>query len=74
DLNAEVSAQGPQGLRLVGLQNPVALHAGQVTALKLFARAPRKALEGEVMPLVFEVNVPQSAELQSRYESIFVGP
>ncbi len=45
DLSVRISASGPEGLRLVGAEEPIQIHNGGVTPAMVFVKVPKKNLE-----------------------------
>ncbi len=74
ELQARISAEGPEGMRLVGAEQPVALKPGRVTSHTLFVRIPRERLQAERIPLIIRVETLEEPKVSVEYESMFFGP
>jgi cytochrome c oxidase accessory protein FixG len=76
DLSVTISASGPEGLRLVGADEPVTIRHGAVTPAIVFVKVPKKDLTQEQEPLRFRVTAtrPDGQVIQSDRDSIFIGP
>jgi cytochrome c oxidase accessory protein FixG len=76
ELMVTIRASGPEGLKVLGAEEPVKIHHGGVTPAAVFVKIPRKNLTAEMSPLVFEVEAkrPNGQIVGSRRESIFIGP
>ena len=75
-LSVRISAAGPDGLTLIGAEEPVSIHAGGVTSAFVFVKVPRRNLQREQEPLSFRVEAtrPDGQVIQSERTSLFVGP
>ena len=76
ELDVHISANGPEGLVLVGADKPVTARRGNVTPRDVFVRVPRKNLSAESIPVVFHIKGvgKDGVEYQSDRESVFIGP
>ena len=75
DVMVRVTATGPEGLVLVGVDEPVSARQGNVTAAIVFARVPRDNVTAESIPIVFEIETEAEGQLySSQRESVFIGP
>ena len=75
-LMVRISASGPDGLDLVGADEPVHIHEGGVTPAVVFVKVPKKSLTGEREPIVFQVEAtrPNGQVVKSERISVFIGP
>nr|VFK36665.1 MAG: cytochrome c oxidase accessory protein FixG [Candidatus Kentron sp. SD]VFK40184.1 MAG: cytochrome c oxidase accessory protein FixG [Candidatus Kentron sp. SD]VFK79081.1 MAG: cytochrome c oxidase accessory protein FixG [Candidatus Kentron sp. SD] len=74
-IDVRVSAAGPAGLVLTDMEKPITAHGSTVTSTTVFARVPRKNLNGESNPIIFRIDgALDSNAFSSERESIFVGP
>ncbi len=75
-LSVRIAASGPQGLKLLGADAEVTIHAGGVTPAMVFAKVPRKSLTAEQEPIVFRVEAtrPNGQVVSSERTSVFIGP
>jgi polyferredoxin len=76
DLALEITATGPEPLELIGADDPVTVEHGGVTRAVVFARVPRKYLEAETQPIVFQVagTNGEGELISSDRASMFIGP
>ena len=75
DTQIKVSATGPEGLVLVGVDELVSARQGNVTAAIVFARVPRDIMTTESVPIVFKIETEAEGQLfSSQRESVFIGP
>ena len=76
ELKVRVSVTGPQGLVLVGADEPITIHAGGVTPAEVFLKVPRANLTREQEPIRFRVEAvrPNGQVIKSERISVFVGP
>jgi polyferredoxin len=76
DLALEITASGPEPLELMGADDPVMVERGGVTRAVVFARVPRKYLEAETQPIVFQVagTNGEGELISSDRASMFIGP
>ena len=75
DVEVRISAEGPEGLVLVGAEKPVAAGRGGVTPKVILARVPRKSLQGDSEPIVFRVEtLGMDSAYASEKTSVFIGP
>nr|VFJ42533.1 MAG: cytochrome c oxidase accessory protein FixG [Candidatus Kentron sp. DK] len=75
DVEARISATGPDGFRLINARPVITARASTVTPATVFARIPRKNLASESLPVTFRIEGSLGAkEFVSERESIFVGP
>lgn len=70
----EVSAQGPEGLKLVGAEEPLQINSGKLLSHTVFIRIPRSALEQSRTPISIQVRNAQNPEDSVTYESAFFSP
>jgi cytochrome c oxidase accessory protein FixG len=75
DSMVKISATGPEGLVLVGVDELVPARQGNVTAAIVFARVPRENIKAESVPIVFKIETEAEGQLfSSQRESVFIGP
>ncbi|MCP3869318.1 MAG: cytochrome c oxidase accessory protein CcoG [Gammaproteobacteria bacterium] len=76
DMDVQLSVSGPQGVRMVGADEPVTSRHGKVTPRTLFVRVPREYVLEESRPIVFraEGRDAQGQLFISERESVFFGP
>ena len=76
DLALKITANGPEPLELVGVDEPVTAKRGEVTRAVVFARLPRQHLEAETQQIVFQVagTNGEGQLLSNERESMFIGP
>lgn len=76
DLSVTISADGPEGLQLVGAEEPVSIRHGAVTPAMVFVKVPAKQLTQEQVPVRFRVEAigPNGQVIRSERESVFIGP
>ena len=76
DVKVTISATGPEGLLLVGADRPISASRSRVTSATVFARVPRKNLDGERQPIVFRIDTVDGDgnEFFSERENVFIGP
>jgi cytochrome c oxidase accessory protein FixG len=76
DLSVTISASGPEGLRLVGADEPVTIRHGTVTPAMVFVKVPKKDLAQEHEPIRFRVEAtrPNGQVIRSERDSVFIGP
>ena len=73
-LAATLDVAGPEGMVLVGAEEPVNVRPSGVTAHTLFVRLPRDAAHAGSRSLVFEVEALGSQALRATARGAFVGP
>ena len=76
DMDVTISATGPEGLVIIGADQPVSAGRGKVTPRTLFVRVPRQSLQQESEPIIFRGEA-QDAEgmlFVTERESVFIGP
>ncbi|MCF6282160.1 MAG: cytochrome c oxidase accessory protein CcoG [Candidatus Polarisedimenticolaceae bacterium] len=76
DLKVKVTATGPEGLVLVGVDKPVKARHGNVTPRVVFVRIPRKNLSQSTESIVFTIEgLNTNGEFFSaERKSVFIGP
>jgi cytochrome c oxidase accessory protein FixG len=74
-LSVRISASGPEGLALMGADEPVPIHEGGVTPAVVFAKVPKRNLTREQEPIVFRVEATRSngQVVDSERTSVFIG-
>ena len=76
ELPVTISATGPEGLKLVGAEEPVRARPSTVTPKIVYVRVPKANLHEESVPIEFHVSAPGPGgkRLESSRESVFIGP
>ncbi len=74
DIPVQLSAEGPEGMRLIGADEPLVAEGGKVTLYQVFIRVPANKLVSENMPVTFTVTGVDAPELGAIYNSAFFGP
>jgi len=76
DLSVTISVSGPEGLQLVGAEEPVTIQHGTVTPAMVFVKLPRKDLAQERETIRFRVEAvrPNGQVVRSERDSVFIGP
>jgi len=76
ELAVRISVSGPEGLKLIGAEVPVVIHAGGVTPAMVFVKVPRRHLKKAQEPIRFRVEAtrPDGLVVESERTSVFVGP
>ncbi len=74
DHRVRVTATGPEGLILETSEQPLTAESGRVTNFTVFVRVPRRQLDTDVQPVIFEVESIDQEGVNAAYESMFVGP
>lgn len=76
DIAVTIRATGPQGLKLVGVDEPLIARHGRVTPRTVFVRVPRQNIVEESASIRFYVEGRSSdgSVLSSERESVFFGP
>jgi len=73
-LAIRLSVEGPEGLTLHGIDNPLTTRPGGVTTYTAFLRLPDAALSGSRSSVRFRAEVVGEERLFATYESMFFGP
>ena len=76
ELQVKITATGPEGLVLVGADKQVTARRGNVTPRVVFVRIPRKMLDQDTLPVVFNIEGVDSegTRYSSDRKSVFIGP
>ncbi|WP_210394912.1 cytochrome c oxidase accessory protein CcoG [Motiliproteus sediminis] len=75
DADVDITVSGPQGLVLVGADEPISARHGQVSSRTVFVRVPPEQLVSESTPLSFSVTTVYKGErFTSQRDSVFIGP
>jgi len=76
DLMVGISASGPEGMKLIGADEPVEAKPGTVSPAIVFVKVPRKGVTAEQEEITFRVEAQQSdgTKVKSERESVFIGP
>lgn len=76
DRNAKVKlsvVNGPEGMRVIGLDKPLSLREGGVTAHTVFIRIPKKNLHASRITIIFRAEMPGKKSVVE-YKSMFFSP
>jgi cytochrome c oxidase accessory protein FixG len=75
-ITVNISATGPEGLVLVGAEEPVDAREANITARTVFVRVPRENLASDAEPIVFHIEGTSSEglNLKAKRDSVFIGP
>ena len=75
-LSVRISVSGPEGLTLVGAEEPITIHSGGVTPAVVFVKMPKRSLTEEQEPIRFHVEAvrPNGQVVKADRESVFIGP
>ncbi len=74
NMHVRVTAEGLEGVDLVGAEEPFFARPGRVTPYTVYLRLPRSKLTAESVPVDFRLQGLEKPELTSSYESMFLGP
>ncbi len=76
ELSVNISASGPEGLVLIGADEPVEAREAYITSRTVFVRVPRENLTGESVPIVFHIDSKSKdgLALKAQRKSVFMGP
>ena len=75
NLNLTLSAEGPEGLTLSGVDDDgFVAEYGKVNPLTVFVRAPRGSLAEEMNPITFRIVSSDDPTMTADYKSAFAGP
>jgi cytochrome c oxidase accessory protein FixG len=74
EIQAKVSVSGIEGIEVSGNEQIVTLHAGEVTSMNLYIKAPKSALKQENTPLDIQAKNVDNPEMTVEYKSNFIGP
>ncbi|MEH6471701.1 MAG: cytochrome c oxidase accessory protein CcoG [Halopseudomonas sp.] len=75
DAFVSVTAEGPQGLKLIGAEEGFEARNGNVTARTVFVRVPKTAVTAESVPVTFTVTTGEGErQFVSQRASVFIGP
>ena len=69
-----VTASGPEGLQLVGVENGLELRERKLTAHTVFLKLPAKQLKEARVPVTFHVQAADDEKISATYKSMFFGP
>mgnify|MGYP003958285539 FL=1 len=73
-MTVRVTAEGLEGVELVGAEEPFVSPPGKVAPYTVYLRLPRRAMKESSMPVYFKLEGVEKPELNSKYESMFLGP
>jgi len=73
-LDVNISLQGPEGIRLKGVQNPVHVGINKVIPVTAFATASPEKLNFDVTPVKFRLERAETGEMLTEYKSMFLAP
>ncbi len=74
EVPVKIEVSGPPGTRLHGTRQSFAIPPGETSAIRVFVRVPRKALNAESVPIFFHIESPENPKLSAERESVFIGP
>ena len=76
DLEVRISAFGPEGMQLMGADEPVKARNGFVSPAIVFVKVPRKHMKAEREDIVFRIEAtrPDGQVIATERTSIFIGP
>lgn len=76
EMDVTISASGPDGMQLIGADEPVRIHNGGVTPTIVFVKVPKKNLPEEQNPITFRLQGtrPNGEIITAERESVFIGP
>lgn len=76
EVSVTISADGLEGIVLVGAEEPVVAREANITSRTVFVRVPPESLNSESEPIVFyiEGKSQEGAVLKAKRESVFIGP
>lgn len=76
DLTVSISASGPEGMQLLGADEPVLAKNGTVSPAIVYVKIPKKFLREERSSVVFHVEATREngQVVQSERDSVFIGP
>ncbi len=74
DMHVVVTADGLEGVTLVGADKPFLARPGKVTPYTVYLRLPRYSMQSESMPVQFKLTGVEQPELTTQYQSMFLGP
>ncbi|MFO7593883.1 MAG: cytochrome c oxidase accessory protein CcoG [Pseudomonadota bacterium] len=74
EVSVRITADGPEGLTLVGADEPLSIDSGRLLSHIVYVKVPRAHLEQSRVPLTFTVRNVDNEEQVVHYESAFFGP
>jgi cytochrome c oxidase accessory protein FixG len=74
DMQVTLKVSGHDALHVSGVEEPLAVPAGRVSAYTIFVRIPGEQLTAERIPLTIKVIDTDNAEFSAEYNSMFFGP
>lgn len=76
ELAVRISVTGPDGLVLMGADDPIVAPPGGVTPAIVFVKVPKRSLASEQQPVQFHVEAarPSGALVEADRESVFIAP
>lgn len=74
ELRVAVTVDGLPGIELTGAEEPIAVPAGRVASVVVFARLPRERLGAAYSPVTFHVQAVDDPAIGHAVDSVFVGP
>ncbi len=76
EIPVTISATGPEGIVLVGAEEPVEAREANITSRTVFVRIPKENLASESEPIVFyiEGKNKEGTVLRAKRDSVFIGP
>ncbi len=70
----DVLATGPEGLHLIGADEPLQIKSGKLLSHTIFIKVPRQSLEQSRTPIKIQVHNTENPKDSVIYESAFFGP
>jgi len=74
DYRVQVSASGPEGMVLKGVEKPVSARKGDETPYTVYVKIPADKIKEERVPIIFKAVNVENSEQQADYESMFFAP
>ena len=70
----QITASGPEGLTLIGADEPVSIESGKLAAHIVYIKVPKKSLNDSRTPVTFEVHNAENPKDSVTYEGAFFSP
>lgn len=74
EVSVKVTAEGPEGLQLIGADTPLQIQSGKLLSHIVFVRVPRSSLLQSRTPITFKVEHIQNPEHSAIYNGAFFSP
>lgn len=74
ELNLKIEVEPDRDIMLVGVDDTVRVPLSKVKAVSLFLRIKKDKLDRQIIPVKFRVSDPDYKDMNSEYESMFMGP